>query len=155
MLTADSAKFDKSKKFITPGGKTVYGGGGIMPDVFVSLDTAKYSHFVNRLFYTGLITEFGFSYSDKHRDEIMKKYSAAKFVNEYTIGDNVINGFYGLVLQKKIEIPDTEKTKSTANLKQLIKALIGRNLYDKDAYYPIINQTDNSLKKAIEVLEKP
>lgn len=155
MLSADSAKFDKSQKFTTPGGKTVYGGGGIMPDVFVSLDTAKYSTFVNKLFYAGLITEFGFSYSDRNRTELLKKYSADKFVSDFIVGDNIIAEFYGLVQQKKIGIPDTEKTKSTINLKQLIKALVGRNLYDKDAYYPIINQTDNSIKKAIEVLEKP
>ncbi len=155
LVSADSNKFDKSKKFITPGGKIVYGGGGIMPDVFVSLDTAKYSHFVNRLFYTGLITEFGFSYSDKHRDELTKKYTADKFVTDFVLSDNIIVEFYELLQKKKVEIPDSERTKSTANLKQLIKALIGRNLYDKDAYYPIINQTDNSIKKAIEVLEKP
>jgi len=154
LVSADSNKFDKSKKFVTPGGKIVYGGGGIMPDVFVSLDTAKYSHFVNRLFYTGLITEFGFSYSDKHRDELTKKYAADKFVNSFDLSDNIIQEFYELLQKKKVEIPDTERAKSTANLKQLIKALIGRNLYDKDAYYPIINQTDNRLKKAIESLEK-
>jgi carboxyl-terminal processing protease len=155
MISADSAKFDKSKKFITPGGKIVYGGGGIMPDVFVSLDTAKYSTFVNKLFYAGLITEFGFGYSDRNRAEILKKYTADKFVSDFIVGDNIIAEFYAMVQQKKITIPDTEKTKSTANLKQLIKALLGRNLYDKDAYYPIINQTDNSIKKAIETLEKP
>lgn len=154
MISADSNKLDKSKKFITPGGKIVYGGGGIMPDVFVSLDTAKYSHFVNKLFYTGLITEFGFAYTDNHRAELLKKYTADKFVSDFNLGDNGIAEFYALVQKKKIEIPDTEKAKSNANLKQLIKALIGRNLYDKDAYYPIINQTDNSLKKAIEILEK-
>lgn len=155
MISADSNKLDKSKKYVTPGGKIVYGGGGIMPDVFVALDTTKYSHFVNKLFYTGLITEFGFAYTDKHRAELMKKYSADKFVKEFNLGDNGVAEFYTLVQQKKIEIPDTEKAKSNANLKQLIKALIGRNLYDKDAYYPIINETDNSIKKAIEVLEKP
>jgi carboxyl-terminal processing protease len=154
MISADSNKLDKSKKFVTPGGKIVYGGGGIMPDVFVSLDTAKYSHFVNKLFYTGLITEFGFAYTDRNRAELLKKYKADKFVTEFDLGDNGIAEFYALVRQKKIEVPDTEKAKSNANLKQLIKALIGRNLYDKDAYYPIINQTDNSLKKAIEILEK-
>lgn len=154
LIKADSNKLDKSKKFITPGGKIVYGGGGIMPDIFVAMDTAKYSAFVNKLFYTGLITEFGFAYTDKHRNELLKNYTADKFVKEYTLNDKVISEFYALVQQKKTEIPDSEKDKSNANLKQLIKALIGRNLYDKDAYYPIINQTDNSLKKAIETLEK-
>lgn len=154
MLSADSAKFDKSKKFVTPGGKIVYGGGGIMPDIFVSLDTAKYSPFVNRMFYAGLITEFAFTYTDKHRAELIKKYSTDKFVTDFALSDNAISEFYSLVQTKKLNVPDSEKTRTNANLKQLIKALIGRNLYDKDAYYPIINQTDNSIKKAIETLEK-
>lgn len=155
MLTADSTKFDKSQKFVTPGGKIVYGGGGIMPDVFVSLDTAKYSTFVNRMFYAGLITEFGFTYTDKYRAELSKKYTADKFVTDFVVTDAAISEFHALVQSKKIEVPDSEKSRSNANLKQLIKALIGRNLFDKDAYYPIINQTDNSIKKAVETLEKP
>jgi carboxyl-terminal processing protease len=153
MLNADSNKLDKSKKFITPGGKTVYGGGGIMPDIFVPLDTNKYSSFENKLFYNGVVTEFGFIFSDKHRAEFLKKYSADKFVKEYIPGDELLNEFYALVQKKKLEIPEGERTRDNTALKQLIKAIVGRNLYDKDAYYPIINQTDNSIKKAVELLD--
>jgi carboxyl-terminal processing protease len=153
MLSADSSKLDKTKKFVTPGGKTVYGGGGIMPDVFVPIDTNKYSAFQNKLFYNGVVTEFGFVYSDKHRDEFLKKYSADQYVKEYVPDDDILNEFYTLVQKKKFEIPAEERKRNTSALKQLIKAIVGRNLYDKDAYYPIINQTDNSIKKAVELLD--
>jgi carboxyl-terminal processing protease len=66
----------------------------------------------------------------------------------------MINSFYAFAKQKKIEAEDNEREKSAYNLKQLLKAIIGRDLYDKDAYYPIINESDHSIKKAIEVLEK-
>lgn len=153
MLNADSTKLDKSKKFVTPGGKIVYGGGGIMPDVFVPLDTNKYSSFENKLFYNGVVTEFGFMYSDKHRAEFLKKYTAEQYVKEFVPGADLLNEFYALVQKKKFEIPPQEKTRDNTAFRQLIKAIVGRNLYDKDAYYPIINQTDNSIKKAVELLE--
>src|SRR5690606_28961500 len=60
LYTADSIKPDTSKIYHTPGGKTVYGGGGIVPDIFVSLDTVKYSHLTNRLYNTGVLTSFAF-----------------------------------------------------------------------------------------------
>jgi carboxyl-terminal processing protease len=153
LLNADSSKLDKSKKFITPGGKTVYGGGGIMPDVFVPLDTNKYSSFENKLFYNGVVTEFGFVYSDKHREEFLKKYTADKFVKDYVTTDDLMSEFYAFVEKKKYDIPANERTRNNTALKQLIKAFVGRNLYDKDAYYPIINQTDNSIKKAVDLLD--
>lgn len=153
MMNADSTKLDKSKKYITPGGKIVYGGGGIMPDIFVPLDTAKYTPYVNRAFYAGVINLFAFDYCDKHRIELIKDYTANKFVTAFTLNDNVMNEFFIYAKNKKVTGTETELEKSKTNLKQLLKALIGRNLYDKDAYYPIINSTDNSIKKAVEVLE--
>lgn len=155
LVHADSSKLDKTKQYITPGGKIVYGGGGIMPDIFVPLDTAKYTPFVNRAFYAGVINTFAFEYGDKHRAELLKTFSADKFVSNYTLNDNVMNEFFAFAKNKKVEGTEAEFEKSKTNLKQLLKALIGRNLFDKDAYYPIINQTDNSIKKAVEVLEKP
>lgn len=155
LINADSIKLDKTKNYHTPGGKTVYGGGGIMPDIFVPLDTAKYSHFVNKLYYTGIINLFGFDYSDKHRVELMKKYTNAdEYLKSFTPNETVLNDFYAFAIAKKINVTETDKQKNSAGLTQLLKALIGRNLFDKDAYYPVINENDRSIKKAVEVLEK-
>jgi carboxyl-terminal processing protease len=156
LLNEDSIKLDKSKQFRTPGGKTVYGGGGIMPDIFVPLDTAKYTSFVNRAFFSGIINLFGFDYSDKHRHQILKKYkNAAEFIKGFTLDEGIYNDFYAFAKTRKLEATDTDRQRSQSNLKQLLKAVIGRNLYDKeDAYYPIINENDKSILKAVEVLEK-
>jgi len=154
LVNADSTKQDKSKQYMTPGGKIVYGGGGIMPDIFVSLDTAKYTPYVNRAFYAGVINLFAFDYCDKNRTQLLKDYSAARFVSSFNLSEGAINEFFSFAKNKKVEGDVSELEKSKTNLKQLIKALIGRNLFDKDAYYPIINETDNSIKKAVEILEK-
>ncbi len=155
LVNADSVKLDKSKIYHTPGGKTVYGGGGIMPDVFVPLDTAKYSSFVNKAFYTAIINSFGFEYSDHHRAELLKKYPTAQdYIRNFTADDKLLDDFYSFAQNKKLTASDSDKQKSHASLQHLLKALIGRNLFDKDAYYPIINQNDNCIKKAIEVLDK-
>lgn len=154
LVSEDSVKLDKTKIYHTPNGKTVYGGGGIMPDFFVPIDTSKYSPFVNRTFYNGIINLFGFEYTDKNRNLWLKKYpSANDFVKRFNVEDDMLNDFYEFAKNKKTVAEETDKQKSKSSLKQLLKALAGRNLYDKDAYYPIINEADNCIKKAIDILE--
>lgn len=155
LVNADSSKQDKSKQYRTPGGKIVYGGGGIMPDIFVALDTAKYTPYVNRAFYAGVINLFAFDYCDKNRAQLTKEYNALKYVSSFVLSENALNDFISFAKTKKVEGTEDEFQKSKSNLKQLLKALIGRNLFDKDAYYPIINETDNSIKKAVDILNKP
>ncbi|MGZ3884061.1 MAG: S41 family peptidase [Bacteroidia bacterium] len=155
LINADSVKLDKTKIYHTPGGKTVYGGGGIMPDVFVPLDTAKYSSFVNKAFYSAVINSFSFDYSDRHRNELLKKYpAAADYIKDFTTDDKLLNEFYAYSQGKKLIASESDRQKSHKSLQHLLKALIGRNLFDKDAYYPIINQNDNCIQKAVDVIGK-
>jgi len=152
LYSADSIKNDKSKQYKTPGGKIVYGGGGIVPDIFVSLDTAKYNKTVNRLYYNGLLNTFAFEYADQHRNILTTKYKNAQaFVESFNISQADIELLKKYALDKKLNI---ELSGQETGLKNLLKALIGRNLFDKDAYYPILNQSDNAVQKAIEVLNK-
>jgi carboxyl-terminal processing protease len=155
LINADSVKLDKSKIYHTPGGKTVYGGGGIMPDIFVPLDTAKYSSFVNKAFYTAIINSFAFDYGDHHRGELLAKYPAAsEYIRDFNADEKLLNEFYAYAQSKKLTANENDRQKSHLSLQHLLKALIGRNLFDKDAYYPIINENDNCIKKAVEVIEK-
>lgn len=147
----DSIKVDKTKQFKTPGGKIVYGGGGIVPDIFVPLDSVKYSPIVNRLFYSGALNSFAFEFTDKYRSKFLNSYkTAADFILKYKISQNEISEMNSYLQSKKVNsvhIAGSEK-----GFDQILKALIGRNLFDKDAYYPILNQNDNSILKAISVL---
>lgn len=152
LYSADSIKIDKTKLYRTPGGKIVYGGGGIVPDIFVPLDSSKYSTVVNRLFYTGLLNSFSFEYTDNNRSSFISTYKTAKgFINDYSISEKEIAALKNYLTFKKSNLIISGKEHGLA---QILKALIGRNLFDKDAYYPILNQNDNSILKAIKVLEE-
>ncbi|MGZ3921341.1 MAG: S41 family peptidase [Bacteroidia bacterium] len=153
LYNADSIKLDKTKIYRTPGGKIVYGGGGIVPDIFVALDSTKYSTVVNRLFYTGLLNSFAFEYTDKHRLEFLSKYkTASDFTGSYAISEKEINALKDYLAVKKSNLAINGKEKGLA---QILRALIGRNLFDKDAYYPILNENDNCILKAIKVFDSP
>ncbi len=152
LLNADSVKLDKTQQFKTPEGKTVYGGGGIMPDIFVPIDTAKTNTFLNRVFYAGLINTFSFEYADKNRAKL-KDYSSAKnFMDQFEISDTILEEFYTYCDKQSFKLGQLSKAKTNDALKPYLKALIGRDVFDKDAYYPIINQNDKCILKAIEVL---
>ncbi|MEO6302633.1 MAG: S41 family peptidase, partial [Bacteroidia bacterium] len=151
LYNVDSIKVDKSKQFRTPGGKIVYGGGGIIPDIFVPLDSVKYSTVVNRLFYNGLLNAFAFEFTDKNRNKFLNTYkTATDFILKFKISESEIKELNNYLDSKKISA--IRVNGSEKGLEQILKALIGRNLFDKDAYYPILNQTDNSILKAINVL---
>lgn len=154
LLSADSIKLDKTKKYITTGGKTVYGGGGIMPDVFVPLDTAKTNSFVNKAFYIGALNTFAFEYADKNREKLLAYKTAKAFINSFEITETLLTEFYTYCENMDLKAESKQKSKINVALKPYLKAMIGRNVFDKDAYYPIINQNDNSIKTAIEFLEK-
>ena len=150
---ADSIKTDKTKQYKTPEGKTVYGGGGIMPDLFIPLDTVKYNPLINKLFNYGVLNSFAFEYTDYNRVLFLKKYKTAQeFISNFKLSEPEIDSFKKYLITKKItNIFFNGKEKG---FNQILKALIGRNLFDKDAYYPILNENDTAILKAVEVLNK-
>jgi carboxyl-terminal processing protease len=153
LYNADSMRLDKSKQYHTPGGKTVYGGGGIVPDVFVSLDTMKYNASVNRLYYSGILNTFAFEYTDRHRSQLKSQYKSANdFITKFSITEKEIRSLKDYMAAKKTN--GVHFNGKEQGFSQVLKALIGRNLYDKDAYYPIINENDSAIIKAVEVLSK-
>lgn len=154
LLNADSIKLDKTKKYITPDGKTVYGGGGIMPDVFVPLDTSKNNSFVNKVFYTGAINTFAFEYADNNRTKLKLLGSAKNYIAQFEISNAILEEFYAYCEKQNTKLGSINKEKTNQALKPYLKAFIGRDVFDKDAYYPIINQSDKCILKATEVLSK-
>ena len=154
LLNADSIKLDKSKQYKTPEGKIVYGGGGIMPDVFVPIDTTKSNPFLNKVFYAGLINTFAFEYADKNRSELKKYTNSKTFINQFKITTAIFDEFYEYCKKQSMELGSLNKQQSNVALEPYLKALIGKNAFDKDAYYPIINKNDKCIIKAIEELLK-
>ena len=149
----DSIKFDDSQKYITPGGKIVYGGGGIMPDVFVPVDTVGSSEYYNRVRSLGLMYRFAFFYTDLHRDAL-DPYSTVEEIEAYLDTRNLIPQFVEYAKEKGLA-PDYKDIKISRHiLEKTIKAYVARNLIDNEGFYPIIADIDHTLQVAIDTISK-
>ncbi len=146
--SADSIQFSDSLKFTTPGGRTVYGGGGIMPDIFVGLDTAGASQYLNRVSYEGVLNQFGFEYADNNREKLTSLNSLDNFVNAWHADQEVLKAFTTYAESEGIPADTAGIKQSMTTLKLRIKAYIARNIWGNDGYYAIMNQDDNVLKEA-------
>lgn len=150
---ADSIKFDENLKYKTKKGRVVYGGGGIMPDFFVPLDRDSNVMAFNQMFNSGLMVEFAFNYANEHKTDFLKRFPhAADYVSGMVVADQLSNQFIQFYQQK------TKQTYSLNDmgkreLKIWLKALIGRDLYQEEGFYPVINATDKTILKALEVIK--
>lgn len=150
MLVADSIQFADSLKYYTKNGRTVYGGGGIMPDIFVPADTVGRSNYFNRIYQRGLVYQFAFQYSDQHRDYLNTLKTAAE-IEKWLDNQKVIESFVRFATGKGIPY-DAEGMKESGHIIETqVKAYIARNISGDEGFYPIIQQIDKTLLKAIEV----
>jgi len=154
LLNEDSIKIDKTKKYTTPEGKVVYGGGGIMPDIFVPIDTARASAALTKIFYSGTLNTFAFEFADKNRAKLKGYGTAKNYIEKFEINSAILEEFYQYFSSKNLSANIITDTKTSEALKPYLKAFIGRDVFDKDAYYPILNQKDKCILKATEVLSK-
>ncbi len=150
---ADSIKFSDSLKFVTPGGKVVYGGGGIMPDIFVPMDTAGNSDYFNKVRNLGLIYRFAFDYSDKNREKLVM-YKTATELSSYLDKTSYFKEFLKYAGDKGVIKSAADLKVSEELIRVQIKAYIARNIIDNEGFYPIIQEIDNTLLKAIEIIDK-
>ncbi len=149
----DSTHFPDSLRYITPGGKYVYGGGGIMPDIFVPLDTTGISDYFLKVRNRGLIYRFSFEYTDRNRDQI-DHFNHYRDLIAYLEKQNMLEQFIDYAREKGIP-PDREDLKESGEIIHIqILAYISRNLFDNDGFFPIIQAIDNTMNKAISYLKK-
>jgi carboxyl-terminal processing protease len=149
----DSIKFNDSLKFKTPKGKIVYGGGGIMPDIFVPFDTSGVTNFYSEVRDRGLIYKFAFNYSDINRN-ILKNISTLADFRKYLKKDKVFEKFIEYAKKQDLKPEKKELKISEKLITTQVEAFIARNFFDNDGYYPIIREVDETLDKAITELEK-
>lgn len=147
----DSIKFDDSQKFVTPGGKIVYGGGGIMPDVFVPVDTTAVSEYYNRVRSMGLMYRFAFYYTDKHRASL-DQFNTAEEIEGYLNDQDLLPQFIEYAKGKGVQPDYKDIRTSEVALHQTIKAYVGRNIIDNIGFYPIIAKIDQTLQVAIDTI---
>jgi len=148
---SDSIRFPDSLKFTTPGGRTVYGGGGIMPDNFVPVDTTGITQYFIKV--SPFIYPFALKYTEMHRETLMKFTEAGEMEN-FLDKQGLMKQFSDFAAQNKVKAdPQGLKISGTIIHTQL-KAYIARNILDYKGFYPIREKIDNTLLYAIDFLEK-
>jgi len=154
MVSKDSIHFIDSLKYQTLKKKRlVYGGGGIMPDVFVPIDTTKLPQLYKELHSKNVINTFVLSYIDQNREKLVLTYPDFKsFKDKFAIGDEHFNYLVQTASKLNIKVDQLELDKCKEQIKIQLKALIARDLWDMSEYYEIINIKNSSFNKAVEVL---
>ena len=151
LFEADSVKFDESQIFYTRGGRKVYGGGGIMPDIFVPRDTTKASKYLYQLRAKSIIYNYSVDYCNQHRAELSKfdTENLIKYLKQKTLLPELISYATSKGL-KPVSISKEERQL----IENELKAYIGRNIKDNEAFYPILNEGDIAIERAVEALNK-
>lgn len=156
LTSADSIHFADSLKYYTlRDHRTVYGGGGIMPDHFVPLDTTRYTKFHRMLAAKNVILNANLRYIDSHRKDLQKAYKSFNTFNaSFEIPQSVIDGILKEGERLDIKPKDDEELATTLPYLRLqLKALVARDLWDMSEYFAVTNESSDIVKKAIEILE--
>jgi carboxyl-terminal processing protease len=149
-VAADSIQFADSLKYETSNGRTVYGGGGIMPDYFVSADTTGYSEYYSKITRKALIYHFAFQYSDENREKLGRMKLVPDFVS-YLDKDHIMDQFVRYAAGEGVKT-DPEGLKTSYNIIDTqLKAYIARNIIGEEGFFPIIKEIDETLKEAIQI----
>ena len=155
LYSADSIHFADSLKYETlRRHRTVYGGGGIMPDFFVPLDTTQYTPFHRQLAAKSFIINASLRYIDSHRKELRKRYTSFdKFSTEFTIPAAVTDALIADAAKDGVKPKDDAELQATMpQLKLQLKALVARDLWDMSQYFAVINESNHIVMKAVELL---
>ena len=151
LTVADSTHYPDSLKFVTPGGRVVYGGGGITPDVFVPLDSTYLNAILGELTYAGIIRQYSFNYIDVKRKEFEKYKDGKEFVKKFQVSDAMVTELLGMAKAEGIAVTSANQKKLSAELKNRVKAQLARHLYDDNTMYQVLLESDKDFKKAMEV----
>lgn len=153
MNSSDSIVFADSLKFRTPKGKTVYGGGGIVPDIFIPIDTSGDYVYFNRISREGILFQYAVEYTDKHRKELLAFGNVRDFDKGFAVTDAMLGEMIARGEAKNI--PSSEATPGAKKeLKKWCKAYIARNLFGEEGFAYLNNQDDKMLRKAMQILRK-
>jgi carboxyl-terminal processing protease len=156
LTSADSVHLADTVKYYTMNKRVVYGGGGILPDVFVPIDTTQSSAYFGQLVRKGVLNTFALSYVDDHREELKQRYAGPdQFRQAFQVGDVMLDALEAYAAKEGIAPDAAGMDRSEALIALRLKALLARDLWDTSAYWQMINAenpVDRSFQKALEVL---
>jgi carboxyl-terminal processing protease len=151
LMSADQIKLPDSLKKVTPGGRTVYGGGGIVPDIFVPLDSNLFSGVMAELNYLGLVREFVFDYMDRSRKELARFGGEDEFIRSFRVTPAMITQFASLAASRDPLLTRAQIDAVADQLRIRIKAQIARTLYTENAMHRVLSEGDTDLERALEI----
>ena len=150
---ADSIKFADSLKYRTRKGRIVYGGGGIMPDYFVPLDTSMNSLYYSALLSSNVLREYALKYYDMNKDRL-DKMSWDEYRNHFEVNEAMLQNLIKMGEASKIPFKEDQFKRSEKMIKILIKATIARNIWDREKYFMIVNDLNESYLRALTLFDK-
>jgi carboxyl-terminal processing protease len=151
LLNEDSVKVDESLKFETPGGRIVYGGGGIYPDVFIPNDTSGASYYLTELYYAGVFNHWAIDYLDKNRERL-NDFDA--FTRRFNVTPDMFERFINYATTLGIERNNIDIITSRSVIKNRMKAEIARHVWEDNGYYSVYVEDDLDVQSALEHLKK-
>jgi carboxyl-terminal processing protease len=152
--SADSIRLPDSLKYTTPKGKTVYGGGGIVPDIFVPVERAGDLKYYTQLINKGLLYRFAFDYTDRHRTELDRYTTFEEYNRQFVISDELYHNAIDYAGKNGTSRDTGNHTLSDARARVMLKAYIGRNILDNEGFYPLLNSIDPVFLKGMDLLKE-
>ncbi|HRK53667.1 MAG TPA: S41 family peptidase [Cyclobacteriaceae bacterium] len=150
---ADSIKFNDSLKYLTVNGRTVYGGGGIMPDYFVPLDTTLNSSYLNALFNSNSFQEYAFNYALENKARL-EKMGFKEFYHGFKVNDAMYADLVSVGKRNSINPNWTDLNKNKKVFEIFLKANIARRIWGSESFYPIFNETNEILQQALQLFDQ-
>lgn len=154
LYSQDSIKIDKSQIFKTRFGRTVYGGGGIIPDIFVARDTSGISSYYIEISNAGLLQKFAFNYVDINRAALKKMKDYKQFLRTGPTNEALLNDFVAYAAKNGVPARWYYINQSRDIIVNNIRALVARDVFGNEAFYPIINRDDKTVQAALKALNK-
>ena len=148
----DSIKYSDTLKYYTRMKRVVYGGGGIMPDIFVAADTSGYSGYFGKITQKGLVYQYAFDFSDKNRQELGKLKTGKDF-EDYLLKRNILSSFTEYATSKGIAADPKGLATSGKIIEAQLMAYIARNIIGEVGFYSVISKIDATIKEAIKALD--
>lgn len=156
--SADSIHFSDSDKYSTlRTGRTVYGGGGVMPDVFVAVDTTGYSDYYRDLTAKGILNRFAISYVDANRKQLTRQYPTEEsFISGFSVTPEMIDEMVRLGETDSVKPVPEQLEISRKTIEAILKGIIGRDLFETQTYFKVVNPVLNPVYvRGLEIINDP
>ena len=154
LYNRDSIRINKSQKYTTAHGRTVYGGGGIIPDIFVPRDTAGITNYYIDVDNAGLLQRFAFTYCEKNRATLEQMSDYKQFLRTTPIDNDIIKEFADFAAANRIAPRWYYINKSRDLILTKIKSIIAHDIFGPEGYSAIVNRNDNTVQTALKALSR-